>query len=321
VTTPSPAPELPALPGAPAQPADAWRGKSEVPIRFEDVTQDGRFVLEALPNAIGPTIWRGILTKNRSFISLMNAGVLPMLTRFVLQGTPGPFSANATVDAEGACRMVRTDDGGEPRYALDIWAELYAPLGKTYGRARRHGERALAGRIWAEQMFTRPFAPPGQRRVTNLDFEGAPDVRDSRPGAPSPASIANVPAGAHALEEAPRVDASPVVFGLVHTDSNMHVNSLAYLRMFEEAAIRRFVELGKTASWLGRTLEIVYKKPCFAGQSLRVVQQAFETDGKPGIAASLVDAKDTVSPEALAKARPHTYARIVFDGPSNPQQG
>jgi acyl-CoA thioesterase FadM len=112
------------------------------------------------------------------------------------------------------------------------------------------------------------------------------------------------------------VDPFPVVFGLVHTDSNRHVNSLAYLRMFEEAALRRFAELGKTSSWLGRSLEIVYRRPCFAGHSMRVVQQAFETEGRLGIAATLVDAEGTVSPESLAKARPHTFVKILFDGPT-----
>jgi acyl-CoA thioesterase FadM len=96
----------------------------------------------------------------------------------------------------------------------------------------------------------------------------------------------------------------------------MHVNSLAYLRMFEEAAMRRFVELGQTSTWLGRSLEIVYRKPCFAGQTLRVVQQAFEIDGRLGIAATLVDAKDTASAETLAQARPHTFVRILFEGPA-----
>lgn len=297
----------------PVQPDDAWTSKAEVPIRFEDVTQDGRFVLEALPNAIGPTIWRGILTKNQSFISLLNAGVLPMLTRFVLEGTAGPFSANATVDAEGACRMARTEDGGETRYVLDIWANLYAPLGRTYGRAPRHGERALAGRVWAEQMFTRPFAEPGKRRVTNLDFEGAPVVRDVRPAQPSADAIASIPEGAKALDLEPQVDPTAIVFGLVHTDSNRHVNSLAYVRMFEEGALRRLAAAGKSASLLGRSLEIVYRKPCFAGQAMHVVQQAFEIDGRVGVAAKLVDAKDAATPEALAAARAHTTARLMFE--------
>ena len=55
--------ESPIVTKIPPPPADASRARANVPIRFEDVTQDGRFVLEALPNAIGPAIWRGILTK------------------------------------------------------------------------------------------------------------------------------------------------------------------------------------------------------------------------------------------------------------------
>jgi len=297
-------------------PEDAPRARASVPIRFEDVTQDGRFVLEALPNAVGPAIWRGIVTKDPGYVALFNNGILPMLTRFVLEGTPGPFSAESAVEAEGACRIARTRDGSEVRFVLDMWADLYAPIGRTYGKAPRQGERALAGRMMAEQTFTRPFAAPGQRRVANLDFDGAPEVRVTRPASPSPESIASVPAGATPLEAGLTVDPTPISFGLVHTDSNRHVNSLAYLRMFEEAALRRFVELGRSSTWLGRTLEIVYRRPCFAGQSMRVAQQAFEVDGKLGIAATLVEEKDAASPDALARARPHTFVRIVFDGPA-----
>lgn len=300
----------------PAAPADALRARANVPIRFEDITQDGRFVLEALPNAIGPAIWLGILTKDPAFRALLKSGVLPMLTRFVLEGTPGPFSTSAEVEAEGACRIVRTEEGSEVRFVLDIWADLYAPLGRTYGTAARQGERALAGRVMAEQMFTRPFAPPGQRRVTSLDFEGAPEVRASRPASPSPRVVASVPDGARALEDRARVDPTPISFGIVHTDSNMHVNSLAYLRMFEEAAMRRFVELGRSSSWLGRSLEIVYRKPCFAGQTMQVVGQAFEMDGRMGFAATFIDARDTASAETLSQAKPHTYVRMLFDGPA-----
>ena len=79
--------------------------------------------------------------------------------------------------------------------------------------------------------------------------------------------------------------------------------------------MRRFVELGRSSNWLGRSLEIVYRRPCFAGQVLRVVSEAFELDGKLGIAATLVDAKATESAETLASARPYTYVRMLFEGP------
>jgi acyl-CoA thioesterase FadM len=294
----------------PPFPAHTPRAKAAVPLRFEDVTQDGRLVLEALPNAIGPTAFNAILRNDPGWRALFKNGIVPVLTRFLLEGTPGPFSAEGKADAEGTCRIARTDDG---RFVLDVWVDLWAPIGRTHGRTPRQGERALAGRVAAEQVFTRPFAPPGERRVTKLEFDGAPEVTDTRPALPPSESIAILPEGAKPIEPSRRADRTAITFGLLHTDSNMHVNSLVYLRLFEEAALRRFVELGRGALWLGRAVDIAYRKPCFAGQAMRVVQQAFELDGRLGVTAMLVEEKDTVSDETLTRARPHTYAQMLFD--------
>lgn len=295
----------------PPVPKDTPRATARVHLRFEDVTQDGRLVLEALPNALGPTVWRGILAHDPSSAASFAAGIVPILSRFVLEGAPGPFSANAPIEGEGTCQLARTEDG---RYVLDMWAELSGTIGRTYGSTERAGERALAGRVWAEHVLTRPFAAPGERRVTSLDFPGAPVVTATRPPSPAYDAIASLPAGATPLEPARRVDPVPVTFGLVHTDSNMHVNSLVYLRVFEEAALRRFAALGKGSVVLGRTLDIAYRKPCFAGQTMYVVEQAFAMDGKLGVAAALVDENEAKSEELLARAKPHAYARLTFEG-------
>ena len=297
--------------GIPPVPQDTPRNTARVHLRFEDVTQDGRLVLEALPNALGPTIWAGILARDPSSKATFAAGIVPILSRFVLEGAPGPFSANVPIEAEGTCQLAQADDG---RFMLDMWADLYGPIGRTYGATARAGERALAGRVVAEHVLTRPFAPPGERRVTSLDFPGAPKVTARRPASPAHEVVASVPEGATLLEAARSVDPLPVTFGLMHTDSNMHVNSLVYLRLFAEAALRRFAALGRGATLLGRTLDIAYRRPCFAGQSVRVVQQAFELGGRLGMAAVLVDEKDAGSAEALAKAKPHAYVRMTFEG-------
>ena len=283
-------------------PANAPRSSGRVPLRFEDVTQDGRLVLEALPTALGPTLWRGLLDRDPGVLACYKNGVFPIISRLVLEGTSGPFSANGRVEAEASYRLARADDG---RFMLDVWADLYAPIGHTHGAPGPEGTRTLAGRVFGEHVFTRPFAPAGQRRVTAFDFEGAPVVAETRPAPPSFESIAKLPDGANPLEAASRADATPIVFGLVHTDGNMHVNSLAYLRVFEEAALRRFVELGRGALVLARRMDIAYRKPCFAGQTMRVVQQAFESEDALGVASMLVDA-------AAPDARPHVYARMRF---------
>jgi hypothetical protein len=294
----------------PPIPPDAPRATAAVYLRFEDVTQDGRLVLEAIPNALGPAVWRAIVGRDPSALQLFARGIVPVLSRFVIEGEPGPLSANAAVEAEGACRLTRADDG---RLVLDMWADLKAPRGRTYGPIEKGAEKVLVGRAYGEHVLTRPFAPPGERRVRELDFAGAPAIQGSRPASPAPEAVAALPAGATPLEPEMRVDPVPLTFGLVHTDSNMHVNSLVYLRVFEEAALRRLVALGRGASVLGRTLDIVYRKPCFAGQTMRVVQRAFELEGRLGVAAVLVDEKDVASEETLSAARPHAYVRMTLE--------
>jgi hypothetical protein len=293
VSSASPIPPMPPAP----------RASGRVPLRFEDVTQDGRLVLEALPTALGSTVWMRLLDGDPGVRACQKNGVFPILSRLVLEGTAGPFSANGRVEAEGSFRIAVVDDG---RFMLDVWADLFAPIGRTHQPASNDETRVLAGRVLGEHVFTRPFAPAGRRRVEAFDFDGAPSVHERRPAPPSFESIASLPEGATPLEPAPRLDANPIVFGLVHTDGNMHVNSLAYLRVFEEAALRRFVELGRGSKLLARHTDIAYRKPCFAGQTMRVLQQVFEVEGKLGVSSALVDA-------GAPEGRPHVYTRILFE--------
>jgi hypothetical protein len=286
----------------PPLPESAQRATATVYQRFEDVTQDGRLVLEALPNALGPAVWRAIIGKDPSALQLFQRGIVPVLSRFVLEGEPGPLSANAAVEADGGCQLARAGDG---RIVLDMWADLRARRERTYGPHDPAAERVPVGRAYAEHVLTRPFAPAEERRVRDLDFPGAPAIVGARPASPPPEAIAALPEGATPLEAGMRVDPVPLTFGVVHTDSNMHVNSLVYVRLFEEAAIRRFMELGRGANVLGRTMDIVYRKPCFAGQTMRIVQQAFEAEGRLGIVSVLVE-----SPDA---ARPHAAVRMTFE--------
>jgi hypothetical protein len=287
-----------------------------VPLRFEDLTQDGRLVLEALPNALGAIAWRAALPRDPFIRTCRDKGIVAILTRFVVRALPGPFAANAKLEARGGHRIVLADDG---RLMLDVSGELHAPIGRTYASTPHDGEIARAGDVLAEHAFTRLFAPPGKRRVTRDDLAELPPVTETRSASPSPESIATLPAGAAALEPELRLDGVSFTFGLVHTDSNMHVNSLIYLRMFEEAALRRFVELGRGAAWLAREVDIAYRKPCFAGQTMRVAQRAFLHDGRLGVVATLVPDPDAAAGSGsghstvAASARPHTFMRMMFE--------
>jgi hypothetical protein len=281
-----------------------------LPLRFEDLTQDGRLVLEALPNALGAIAWRESLPRDPFIRTCREKGIVAILTRFVVQAFPGPFAASAKLEARGGHRINLADDG---RLMLDVSGDVHAPIGRTYEKTPRDGERALAGQVLAEHAFTRLFAPPGKRRVTRDDLPDLPPVTETRPASPAPESVATLPAGATPLEPRLRLDSLPFTFGLVHTDSNMHVNSLIYLRMFEEAALRRFVELGRGGAWLARQVDIAYRKPCFAGQTMRVAQQAFDDNGRLGMIATLVPDPGGPGNETLVGTRPHTFMRMMFE--------
>jgi hypothetical protein len=284
---------------------------ARVHLRYEDVSQDGRLLLEVLPNALGAAVWGAQLAKDSIAKTCMEQGVIPILTRFVIEGAPGPFGVMTPLAVTGRFAL----EQGDERVYLNMWADLTGPIARTYPpQPDNAGTIASAGRIFGEHVFTRLFAPPGERRVKTLDFLQAPPLQGGDPGVPDPlpeyaarsfASMLDVPAGVRALE-AFSPDDSPVTFGLVHTDSNHHVNSLVYIRLFEEAALRRFAKLGHTSPLLARRLEIAYRKPCFAGDRARMHVRAVEVEGRLGVIAVL--AKEGADPSAALVA-----ARLTFE--------
>ena len=124
------------------------------------------------------------------------------------------------------------------------------------------------GRIFAEHVLTRPFAPAGERKVTRLDAPGVPPIPEDE----------HVFTTADALIESaggPLEDAGEMSFKMMHTDSNQHVNSLVYPRVFEEHALGKIVQDARippaaTPNLLARAVELRWRRPFFAGERARV---------------------------------------------------
>jgi len=285
-----------------APPAPRVEGATaRVHLRYEDICQDGRLLLEVLPNALGSAVWSAQLSKDSVAKTCMEQGVIPILTRFVIEGTPGPFGVMTPLGVTGRFALAQ----GEDRVFLNMWADLTGPIERTYPpQPEGAGTIAPAGRIFGEHVFTRLFAPHGERRVKKLDVPGVPDPLPAYEARSLPSMI-EIPEGVRALDDL-SPDDSPITFGLVHTDSNQHVNSLVYIRVFEEAALRRFAKLGKTELLLVRGLEIAYRKPCFAGDRMRAHVRAVDVEGRLG--ALVVLAKDGGDPTSA-----HVIARLVFE--------
>jgi hypothetical protein len=239
--------------------------RGQFSLRYEDLTQDGRARLEPLTASLG-VVWREELRHHPLYGRFQDTGIIPITTRFLVEAGPGPFAVENSVDVEGGLEIARTVDaaGATNRFLLLIRTTLTAPLGRTnLPPPDEAGSPATMGTVLAEHVFTRPFAEANERRVTDLGESGrdAKVIQWAEPKA--------------LLDGALEVDDVTVVFGATHTDSNQHVNSLTYPRLFEEAVLRR---TGRP-DVLARRLDVRYRKPSFAGDRLCLALSVKERDG------------------------------------------
>jgi hypothetical protein len=250
---------IPPLPPASGPGQDG--GKASLRPRYEDIAQDGRIQLTALMPGLGAAAWQDLLAKLPAVDVLFSQGILPILSRIVIVGEDRPVSVYVPLQYEGSFRFAREKDGD--RLFVNMWVEARAPIGSTLGPTPpKDAPLELVGRMFAEHVITKPFAPKAERKVTRLDAPGVPPIPEDE----------HVFESAEALVESaggPLEAAGDVGFGMMHTDSNQHVNSLVYPRIFEETAVRRLMQDARIPSahtLLARAVELRWRRPFFAGE-------------------------------------------------------
>lgn len=254
----------------PERPRESSAGPTFLFPRYEDVTQDGRIVLTSIMPGLGTTVWKAMLDSLSAANTFRAQGILPILSRLVIEAeSSGPFTVYAPLRFEGAWCFARERNGS--RIFLNMWMDARAPIGSTFARPPKpDAETVVVARVFAEHVVTKPFAPPGERRVTTLEGPGLPDV------ATLPEHVFEA---AEDLSGGDLAPAGDFVFGMMHTDSNQHVNSLVYPRVFEEALLRHLASpsaVGDGASsggggvdaksLLARSIEMRWRKPFFSGE-------------------------------------------------------
>jgi hypothetical protein len=245
-----------------------------MPLRFEDVTQDGQLLPIALPAVLAP-LWRDVVSPHAATRAAIATGIIPILTRMTLYAEDAPVRADHPGEVHAGFVVAHDGDSdAERKLYFNAWAELRAGAGKL-SRGDEPGPRIRAGTLFAEHRFTRPLASPDQRRVARLDIPGYPDVPELRYPAPPPATAQEAPVGARWLDEL-SADSAEYCFTLDQTDSNQHVNSLVYIRMFLDAVHRRLAALGRPLRVRSRAIDIAYRKPSFAGDRARAQLRLFE---------------------------------------------
>ncbi|HWO22648.1 MAG TPA: hypothetical protein VNO30_28005 [Kofleriaceae bacterium] len=289
-----PAPPRPVFPAGQSSTA-------EVLLRYEDIAQDGRLIPVALPTAMS-ALWQNVLRSHPGQRAAIASGVLPILTRLTLTSLEAPIRVDVPVETRAGFLLTHDrDPDGEARIFMNVWAELHGAAGRI--GTRPPGPPVLAGHLFAEHTFTRLFAPPGRRRVSRLEAEGYPAIPEARYEAPVPTSAGEPPAGASWLD-ALAPDPAEVAFTLDQTDSNQHVNSLVYIRIFLDAVQRRLAAGARPLAVLSRAVDIAYRKPCFAGDRVRAHVRLFEADGALGAAGVIAGPGE--------EERPRCYIRVLL---------
>jgi len=270
----------------------SWqRARSPVYMRYEDVTQDGALKIVGMPHAVGLVCLGKLWFRTRMSLETRPQGVIPILSRIAMQTTGGPISVRNPVDVEGAFELAHTRDTDRSinRIMLNAYAELFAPQGHTYAEQATGGvARVHVGRAYAEHVFTRPSAPPGERKVRSLPLSDGPLVPGPELAFREPLSTLSLPQQASWIDSALLLSPSPITFGLAHTDANAHVNTLVYPQIFEDAGLNRMLDLGHdTRAMLVDHIDIAFRKPCFAGQRMHLWVRAFALRDKLGIVSYL----------------------------------
>jgi len=303
--------ELPAEPAVPPE----QQSEGKLWPRYEDICQDGRLALHGMPHALGEVFWRKLASGGPLDAASRAAGVVPILSRLAVVGGDGPVSVTRPLGGRGCFELAASVDaqGGVERLLLNVWVTLEGVRARTHGPAPAgEGVRLTAGRLFAEHVFTRPFAAPGERRVRALAVPGLPAVPEARYHYRNGRELLSLPAAAQPLDERFELDEAVIVAGLDHTDSNQHVNSLVYPRWFLEAVLRRLAVHGQSGSLLARQQITAFRKPCFAGDAARVAVRAFAAGEAFGAVAMLLPdeaANDLDGEPQPAGAVPEVAAR------------
>src|SRR5262245_33109656 len=122
---------FPPIPDVP----DEHRGVAQASLRYEDVAQDGRLRITAPTHFLGRTLWQNVVARTALARVVGAGGIVPILTRLILEGGTGPHSVAKPLTGQGRFQLGHTvdDRGAVDRILLDMWVEITAPAGRTHG--------------------------------------------------------------------------------------------------------------------------------------------------------------------------------------------
>src|SRR5258707_13102374 len=115
-----PAPTMPAF-------APGYSSTRTGPLRYEDITQDGRLLPLAIPPALAGR-WRDVLIAHPGARNATAAGLIPILTRLTITSLDQPIRVDRPIESLSGFELAH--DPAQSRVFMNVWAEVRGAAGR-----------------------------------------------------------------------------------------------------------------------------------------------------------------------------------------------
>jgi len=215
---------------------DSFKGTSEGRAGFGELDLNHNLKARAFINLCMGQAFSG-LEKRVKLFRLREQGITPIMYYIDIQAAPTPISFGRPLTVDYEIKLQRSGEGAERRLLLNFDSVVtgYRSVGVSgkLGYEPERGPAVQVGRVQVLQVFTRPLAPPGERRVTEVPEElRMLKVHPWEAPYPSEALLKELPEGYAEVESAPPAQVNGV-WGLPNTDINQHVTMMEYIMGLE----------------------------------------------------------------------------------------
>lgn len=242
------------MPRAEKNPADAPMSVRVVePVFFPDLSERRALKLASVHRYVARAHFGTWIARTGRPDFTRLAGIFTPLVHVEFAVTDLPLETTTKLRIAGQSRLARVLDaqGGLRHLAREGLWKVTTLDGREVGRARM------------VNVFTRYDTDPARRRVTELP----PELGVG----PLPSHVIEVPTLEDLVPPGRAADVREGITRAWHyaeTDPNRHVNGMAYLRSLEDFLANALHSQGHDLSRLYETrVRLVYRKPCFRGES------------------------------------------------------
>ena len=242
---------------------DFLKGVTEEVVEWRMLNMDSELITANLSRTIGPGI-HSTLSPHWNFNAKRGDGVVPLnhILRFETFGGHCPLGAKLRQETRLRLVTTRAEDGRLKRGHLAMNCELFNKSADSQLRVGR-------AEFW--MALTRPLAPPGQHRPT--DVPEALRFLEEHTAAESDLVSRDIESYRCRATANGRAfhDTMPLVFHIDRSDIYRHINTSVYMNQAQDYLALLYHKVGGDAGQLRfREITIYFRKPFVPGQAAAV---------------------------------------------------